>query len=42
LASKLATNSHILAHANKENLDDKHTKFKIYISKLTVDSYEYQ
>jgi hypothetical protein len=38
---KLITYSRIPAHVNIECPDDRHTKFKIYILELILDSYEY-
>ena len=35
------TDLHIFADLNIERSDDRYTKFKIYISKLILDSYEY-
>jgi hypothetical protein len=39
--AKIITDPHILAHVYRECPDDKYVQLKIYISELTVDSYEY-
>jgi hypothetical protein len=38
---KITKDPHILAHVNIECLDDRHPKFKIYISELILDRYQY-
>lgn len=38
---KITTNPQFFAHVNTEFADDKYSNLKIYISKLTLDSYKY-
>jgi hypothetical protein len=39
---KITTDSHILAHVDVLCPDDGHPKLKINVSKLILDSYEYE
>jgi hypothetical protein len=38
---KITTDPHVLAHINRQLADDRYPDLKIYISELTVDSYQY-